>query len=53
MITTRGHDQRMAKMTCASVYPHYVTTVEESVLRKLPQVIYAKCWQQLMESDYE
>lgn len=28
MTTTAEHDERMAKMTFASVYPHYVTKVE-------------------------
>jgi hypothetical protein len=28
MITTPEHDERIAKMTFASVYPHYVTKVE-------------------------
>jgi hypothetical protein len=28
MKTTSEHDERMAKMTFASVYPHYVTKVE-------------------------
>src|SRR5690606_12230524 len=27
MKTTPGHDERIAKMTFASVYPHYVTKV--------------------------
>jgi len=29
MTTTPEHDQRIAKMTFASVYPHYVTKVEK------------------------
>ncbi|OBQ51922.1 DUF2200 domain-containing protein [Tamlana sp. s12] len=29
MTTTPEHDQRMAKMTFASVYPHYVSKVEK------------------------
>jgi hypothetical protein len=29
MQTTPEHDERMAKMTFASVYPHYVTKVEK------------------------
>lgn len=29
MKTTPEHDQRIAKMTFASVYPHYVTKVEK------------------------
>src|SRR5690606_760994 len=28
MKTTAGHDERIARMTFASVYPHYVTKVE-------------------------
>lgn len=28
MTTTPEHDQRMAALTFASVYPHYVTKVE-------------------------
>ena len=28
MTTTPEHDERMAKMTFASVYPHYITKVE-------------------------
>jgi hypothetical protein len=28
MKTTPGHDERIAKMTFASVYPHYITKVE-------------------------
>jgi len=28
MITTPEHDTRIAKMSFASVYPHYVTKVE-------------------------
>jgi len=28
MITTPEHDDRIAKMTFASVYPHYITKVE-------------------------
>jgi hypothetical protein len=28
MKTTPEHDKRLAKMTVASVYPHYVTKVE-------------------------
>ncbi len=28
MNTTKEHDERIAKMTFASVYPHYVTKVE-------------------------
>jgi len=29
MNTTSNHDERIAKMTFASVYPHYVTKVEK------------------------
>ena len=29
MNTTSSHDERMAKMTFASVYPHYITKVEK------------------------
>ena len=29
MSTTKSHDERMAKLTFASVYPHYVTKVEK------------------------
>lgn len=29
MTTTKEHDERMAQMTFASVYPHYVTKVEK------------------------
>jgi hypothetical protein len=29
MKTTAAHDERFAKMTFASVYPHYVTKVEK------------------------
>lgn len=29
MQTTPEHDERMAKMTFASVYPHYITKVEK------------------------
>ena len=29
MKTTLKHDQRMAKMTFASIYPHYVTKIEK------------------------
>jgi len=28
MTTTPEHDERIAKMTFASVYPHYITKVE-------------------------
>lgn len=41
MNTTAIHDERMAKMTFASVYPHYVTKVEKKGRTKseLHQVI--------------
>lgn len=41
MKTTPEHDERMAKMTFASVYPHYVTKVEKKDRTKeeLHQVI--------------
>ncbi|WP_417602986.1 DUF2200 domain-containing protein [Owenweeksia hongkongensis] len=41
MNTTPEHDERMAKMTFASVYPHYVTKVEKKGRTKneLHQVI--------------
>ena len=29
MSTTSHHDERIAKMTFASVYPHYITKVEK------------------------
>lgn len=29
MVTTPEHDERIAKMTFASVYPHYITKVEK------------------------
>ena len=29
MKTTPEHDERIAKMTFASVYPHYITKVEK------------------------
>ena len=39
--TTPEHDERMAKMTFASVYPHYVTKVEKKgrTVEELHQVI--------------
>lgn len=42
MITTPEHDKRIAKMTFASVYPHYVTKVEKKGRSKeeLHQVIH-------------
>lgn len=41
MSTSATHDERMAKMTFASVYPHYVTKVEKKGRTKeeLQQVI--------------
>jgi len=41
MITTNEHNERIAKMTFASVYPHYVTKVEKKYRTKeeLHQVI--------------
>ena len=41
MNTTPEHDQRIAKMTFASVYPHYVTKVEKKgrTVEELQQVI--------------
>jgi hypothetical protein len=42
MKTTADHDERMAKMTFASVYPHYLTKVEKKGRTKeeLNQVIH-------------
>jgi len=41
MTTTKEHDERIAKMTFASVYPHYVTKVEKKgrTVEELHQVI--------------
>lgn len=41
MTTTPEHDQRIAKMTFASVYPHYITKVEKKgrTIEELHQVI--------------
>jgi len=41
MKTTPGHDERMAKMTFASVYPHYITKVESKgrTIEELHRVI--------------
>jgi hypothetical protein len=41
MKTTREHDERIAKMTFASVYPHYITKIERKGRTKeeLHQVI--------------
>ncbi len=39
--TTKEHDERVAKLTFASVYPHYVTKVEKKgrTVEELHQVI--------------
>ena len=41
MKTTASHDERIAKMTFASVYPHYVTKVEKKgrTINELHEVI--------------
>jgi len=41
MNDTSGHDDRIAKMSFASVYPHYVTKVEKKgrTIKELHQVI--------------
>lgn len=41
MIPTKDHNQRIAKMTFASVYPHYVSKVEKKdrTIQELHQVI--------------
>ena len=41
MTTTPEHDERIAKMTFASVYPHYITKVEKKgrTINELHQVI--------------
>lgn len=41
MSTTSHHDERIAKMTFASVYPHYVTKIEKKgrTKKELNQVI--------------
>jgi hypothetical protein len=41
MKTTKNHDERIAKMTFASVYPHYVAKVEKKgrTVKELQQVI--------------
>lgn len=41
MKTTKEHDERIAKITFASVYPHYVTKVEKKgrTVKELRQVI--------------
>ena len=41
MKTTPEHNERIAKMTCASVYPHYITKVQSKgrTTEELHQVI--------------
>lgn len=41
MKVTQEHNERMAKMTFASVYPHYITKVEKKgrTIKELHQVI--------------
>ena len=41
MTTTKAHDERVAKLTFASVYPHYVEKVEKKgrTVEELHQVI--------------
>ena len=41
MNTTKSHDDRIANMTFASVYPHYITKVEKKgrTIEELHQVI--------------
>ncbi|TRZ46332.1 DUF2200 domain-containing protein [Robertkochia solimangrovi] len=41
MTTTSKHDERIAKMTFSSVYPHYITKVEKKgrTLEELQEVI--------------
>ncbi len=41
MTTTKAHDERVAKLTFASVYPHYVAKVEKKgrTVEELQQVI--------------
>lgn len=41
MTTTKEHDERIARMTFASVYPHYVTKVEKKgrTVEELHEVI--------------
>lgn len=59
MNTTKEHDERIAKMTFASVYPHYVAKVEKKgrTVEELHQVItwltgfQAKDLQRLMKSS--
>lgn len=42
MKTTAHHDERIAQMTFASVYPHYVTKVEKKgrTVAELHEVIF-------------
>ena len=59
MTTTKDHDERIAKLTFASVYPHYVTKVEkkgrtEKELRKVISWLTgfkAKDLQRLIKND--
>lgn len=59
MKTTKDHDERMAKLTFASVYPHYVTKVQKKgrTVEELHQVISwltgfsAKDLQRLIKKD--
>ena len=59
MTTSKEHDDRIAKMTFASVYPHYITKVEKKGRTKeeLHQVIEwltgfdGKKLQKLIDSD--
>ena len=59
MKTTKDHDERIANMTFASVYPHYVAKVQkkERTVEELHQVISwltgfsAKDLQRLIESE--
>ena len=59
MTTTKDHDERIAKLTFASVYPHYVTKVEKKgrTEKELRQVISwltgfkAKDLQRLIKND--
>lgn len=59
MTTTKDHDERIAKLTFASVYPHYVTKVEKKgrTEKELRQVISwltgfkAKDLQRLIRND--
>lgn len=59
MTTTKEHDDRIAKLTFASVYPHYVAKVEKKgrTVEELHQVIEwltgfnARQCQELVEKD--